>query len=136
MKLEKLRTLCLSFPGATEQIQWGADLVFKVGGKMFCVACTEPVSPPKVAISFKCDHETFAELIEVDGAIPAPYLARAKWVALESFDTLPDRELTPLVTSAYEIVRDKLPAKTVAAVTKETTKITNKKSTKNRVSKK
>ena len=127
MKLEKLRTLCLSFPGATEQIQWGADLVFKVGGKMFCVACTEPVSPPKVAISFKCDDETFAELIEVDGAIPAPYLARAKWVALESFDTLPDRELTPVVRRAYEIVRGKLPAKTVAALTGETSQTTKKK---------
>lgn len=126
MKLEKLRTLCLSFPGATEQIQWGADLVFKVGGKMFCVACTEPITPPKVAMSFKCDDEAFAELIEVDGAIPAPYLARAKWVALESFDTLTDRELTPLVRRAYEIVRDKLPAKTVAALTKETTKTTKK----------
>ena len=44
MTLETLRTLCLSFPGATEQIQWGSDLVFKVGGKMFCVSCTEPRS--------------------------------------------------------------------------------------------
>src|SRR5688572_18872952 len=39
MNLETLRKHCLAFPGATEQIQWGADLVFKVGGKMFCVAC-------------------------------------------------------------------------------------------------
>jgi predicted DNA-binding protein (MmcQ/YjbR family) len=114
MNLEKLRALCLSHPGATEQIQWGADLVFKVGGKMFCVACTEPAP---VAMSFKCDDETFAELVERDGAIPAPYLARAKWVALEKFDTLPDRELAPLVTRAYELVRDKLPQKTIAQLT-------------------
>ena len=113
MTLETLRTLCLSFPGATEQIQWGSDLVFKVGGKMFCVSCTEPAP---VAMSFKCDDETFAELIEVEGAIPAPYLARAKWVALETFDTLPDRELAPLVKRAYEIVRDKLPANTRASL--------------------
>jgi predicted DNA-binding protein (MmcQ/YjbR family) len=113
MNLEKLRAHCLSHPGATEQIQWGADLVFKVGGKMFCVACTEPAP---VAMSLKCDDQTFAELVEREGAIPAPYLARAKWVALETFDTLPDRELTPLVTRAYELVRDKLPQKTIAAL--------------------
>lgn len=113
MNLDKLRAHCLSHPGATEQIQWGADLVFKVGGKMFCVACTEPAP---VAMSFKCDDETFAELVERDGAMPAPYLARAKWVALETFDALPERELTPLVTRAYEIVRDKLPQKLVAAL--------------------
>jgi predicted DNA-binding protein (MmcQ/YjbR family) len=114
MTLEKLRALCLSFPGATEQIQWGSDLVFKVGGKMFCVACTEPAP---VAMSFKCDDETFAELIEREGAIPAPYLARAKWVALERFDTLPDRELAPLVSQAYELVCAKLPRKTIAQLT-------------------
>src|SRR4029453_19484971 len=114
MNFDKLRAHCLSHPGATEQIQWGADLVFKVGGKMFCVACTEPAAN---AMSFKCDDETFAELIEREGAMPAPYMARNKWVALEKFDTLPDRELTPLVTRAYELVRDKLPRKTIRQLT-------------------
>jgi predicted DNA-binding protein (MmcQ/YjbR family) len=111
MNLVRLRELCLSFPGATEQIQWGADLVFKVGGKMFCVACTE-VAPN--VMSFKCDDERFAELCERDGIIPAPYMARAKWVALERWDTLEDRELTPLVAQAYGLIRQKLPRKTQA----------------------
>ena len=111
MTLEKLRGICTAFPDATEQIQWGKDLVFKVGGKMFCVACTEPVEPPKVAMSFKCDDDTFAELVEREGAIPAPYMAKHKWVALEQFDTLPDSELTPLLARAYEIVSAKLPKK-------------------------
>ncbi len=115
MKLATLRTHCLSFPDATEQIQWGKDLVFKIGGKMFCVACTEPVEPPKVAMSFKCDDETFAALVERDGAIPAPYMAQHKWVALEQFDTLPDAELRPLIARAYEIVKAKLAGKSGAS---------------------
>jgi predicted DNA-binding protein (MmcQ/YjbR family) len=106
MTLDALRRACLALPGATEQIQWGADLVFKVGGKMFCVANTEAGG---VAMSFKCDDETFATLVEREGIIPAPYLARAKWVALERFDTLPARELTPLVKRSYELVAAKLP---------------------------
>jgi predicted DNA-binding protein (MmcQ/YjbR family) len=109
MNLTRLRELCLSFPGATEQIQWGADLVFKVGGKMFCVACTE-VAPN--VMSFKCDDERFAELCEQTGIIPAPYMARAKWVALERWDTLDDQELKPLVEQAYLLIRQKLPRKT------------------------
>ena len=113
MNIDRLRKLCLTFPGATEQIQWGADLVFKVGGKMFCVACTE-VAPN--VVSFKCDDETFAELCERDGIIPAPYMARAKWVALEQWDTLADRELTPFIEQAYSLVRQKLPKKTQAAL--------------------
>ena len=113
MTLPRLRKLCLSFPGATEQIQWGADLVFKVGGKMFCVACTEVA--PNVA-SFKCDDETFAELCEREGVIPAPYLARAKWVALERWDSIDDRELAGLVERSYALVRDKLPKKAQSAL--------------------
>jgi predicted DNA-binding protein (MmcQ/YjbR family) len=102
-------------PGATEQIQWGKDLVFKVGGKMFCVANTDPAGAEN-AMSFKCDPETFAELCERDGMTPAPYLARAQWVALERFDTLADREINALVTRAYELIKNKLPKKTQAAL--------------------
>ena len=111
--LTTLREYCLSFPGATEQIQWGADLVFKVGGKMFCVACTE-VAPN--VMSFKCDDEVFAEMCERSGIIPAPYMARARWIALEQWDTLSDSELTPLLAEAYRLVKEKLPQKTQASL--------------------
>jgi predicted DNA-binding protein (MmcQ/YjbR family) len=113
MTLDRLRKLCLANAGATEQIQWGADLVFKVGGKMFCVACTE-VAP--VVTSFKCDDETFAALCEREGIIPAPYMARAKWVALERWDALDDREFKPLLDSAYALVKQKLTKKAQAAL--------------------
>jgi predicted DNA-binding protein (MmcQ/YjbR family) len=96
---------CLSFPGATEQIQWGADLVFKVGGKMFAVAATEPWGH---VLSFKCPDEGFAELLEHDGIVPAPYMARAKWVALERFDALMDREIRDRIKTAYELIFEKL----------------------------
>jgi predicted DNA-binding protein (MmcQ/YjbR family) len=114
MNIEKLRKYCLKLKGATEQIQWGADLVFKVGGKMFCVANTEEGG---VAMSFKCDDETFAELVERDGLMPAPYLARARWVALQRFDSLPSRELTPLIRRSYDLIVAKLPKATQAALT-------------------
>jgi predicted DNA-binding protein (MmcQ/YjbR family) len=118
MTLQRIREVCLSLPDATEQIQWGKDLVFKIRGKMFCVACTEPVAPPKVALSFKCDDETFAELIERDGVIPAPYMAQHKWVAPEQFDTLGAAELEKLIRRAYAIVSSKLPK--AKATTKNT----------------
>jgi predicted DNA-binding protein (MmcQ/YjbR family) len=108
VNLEKLRKHCLSFPGATEQVQWGADLVFKVGGKMFVVAATEPSGH---VLSFKCSDEHFAELLERDGIVPAPYMARARWVALERFDALTDREIQSEVGSAYELIFAKLTKK-------------------------
>ena len=105
MTLERFRQLCLKQPGATEQIQWGADAVFKVGGKMFAVACTDAAYPNAKACSFKCDDEGFAELCEREGVVPAPYLARAKWVALDHWGALPDREIAELIGKSYAIVR-------------------------------
>jgi predicted DNA-binding protein (MmcQ/YjbR family) len=113
MNLEKVRRVCLAFPGATEQVQWGADLVFKVGGKMFAVAATEPSGH---RLSFKCSDEDFAELVEREGLVPAPYLARAKWVALETFGALPDKEIEQRIAEAYGLVLAKLPRKTQASI--------------------
>ena len=109
MDIDWLRQLCLSFPGATEQIQWGDDLLFKVGGKMFAAA---PLEPAPVCLSFKASPENFAELTERAGIIPAPYLARAQWIALETREALPAGELTRLLHELYELIVAKLPKKT------------------------
>lgn len=113
MDIEQLRKLCLSFPGTTEQIQWEDDLLFKVGGKMFAVTA---LIPAKVWISFKTSDEKFAELTERPGVIPAPYLARAKWIALESREALAIPELTELLRESYELVLAKLPRKLHEAI--------------------
>ncbi|MFY9619323.1 MAG: MmcQ/YjbR family DNA-binding protein [Pyrinomonadaceae bacterium] len=109
MNSESVRAHCLSFPHATENVQWGNDLVFKIAGKMFAVMVLEP--PAKYVLSFKCTEEKFNELIEQDGIDPAPYMARNKWAALERFDVLPDRELRALLRNSYEMVLSKLPKK-------------------------
>src|SRR5216683_2827092 len=113
MNVDWLRELCLSFPGATEQIQWGYDLLFKVGGKMFAVT---PLEPGPVCLSFKASPENFAELTERPNIIPAPYLARAQWVALQTRDALPAGELARLLRDSYDMVFAKLPKKTREAV--------------------
>jgi predicted DNA-binding protein (MmcQ/YjbR family) len=77
-----------------------------VGGKMFAVVCLEPPHQ----ISFKCTPEEFAELIEREGIIPAPYLARAMWVQeRELGEVLDRRERERVLGTAYELVRAKLP---------------------------
>ena len=114
MNVDKFRKLSLSMPGATETVQWGNDLVFKVGGKMFAVAALDKGAA--YCVSFKCSDEGFAELQEVEGAAPAPYMARAKWIALERFDTLSDRDIEARVREAYRLIVEKLPKKTQAAL--------------------
>lgn len=106
MNIDQLRELCLSFPGTTEQVQWGDNLLFKVGGKMFAVT---PLEPARLWLSLKADPQEFADLTERPGVIPAPYLARAKWVAIESAQTLPSLEVAALLRKSYELVAAKLP---------------------------
>jgi predicted DNA-binding protein (MmcQ/YjbR family) len=109
MDIESVRSFCLSLPNTDEKVQWGNDLLFRIGEKMFAVAALEPSHG--VALSFKCTPEMFAELIERPGIIPAPYMARHHWVGLERFDALPDRELKPLLSNSYQLVLEKLPKK-------------------------
>jgi len=113
MNIEWVRSYCLSMPHATETLQWGDALVFKVGGKMFAVLSLEPA---KVWMSFKCSPENFTELIERPGIIPAPYLARSQWVALETQDALSASEIKRLVRAAYQLILEKLPRKARAAL--------------------
>jgi predicted DNA-binding protein (MmcQ/YjbR family) len=109
MNLESLRKYCLSFPQATENLQWGEDLCFKVAGKIFTVVSLGSVPQ---ALCFKCSPDKFAELCEQDGIRPAPYVGRYKWVLLERLNALPDPELRELIRQSYEMVASKTKART------------------------
>ena len=111
MDIETLRRYCLSLPQATEGIQWGNDLLFRIAGKMFAVVALERTP---TSISFKCTPEEFAELTEREGIIPAPYMARNNWVMLESLDVLPRAELKRLIKDSYGMVAAKLTKKAQA----------------------
>ncbi len=106
MLTDWVRKVCLAFPGAEENVQWGNDLVLKVSAKMFAVTCLEPAP---VCLSFKVTPGEFPELVERPGVIPAPYLARAKWVALENEEAIPKAELKRLLRQSYDLVVAGLP---------------------------
>jgi predicted DNA-binding protein (MmcQ/YjbR family) len=106
---EWVRTCCLSLPHTSEKVQWGSDLVFKIGEKMYAVTALEPAGH---WLSFKCTDEDFAELVERPGIVPAPYLARAHWVALQNKEAMSGGELQEFLRRAYDQVLAKLPKKT------------------------
>lgn len=113
MNIDWVRNYCKKMAHATETVQWGDDLVFKVGGKMFAAVV---LVPAKVWLSFKCSPEEFAELTERPGIIPAPYSARYYWVALETQDALNFAELERLLRQSYSLVVEKLPKNVRAAL--------------------
>jgi predicted DNA-binding protein (MmcQ/YjbR family) len=107
MDIEWLRKYCLSLPGTAEDIKWGNDLCFSVAGKMFCVAGLE--QPPKIA--FKVPDEIFEELSTTEGFIPAPYMARAKWVLVQDISKLSKKQWQDYITQSYNLVKKKISKK-------------------------
>lgn len=106
--------LALSLPGTSFDVKWGADRVYSVGGKMFAVAGHEGEAAPKYA--FKVSDIAFEALVEQGVAVPAPYMARAKWVQLRSHDAVSDADLAGLVANAHALVAAKLTRKARAAL--------------------
>ena len=106
MNVDEIRKYCLAFPEATEKLQWGDALCFKVRAKMFAVLGLD-----QVRLTFKCTPQTFAELIEREGIGPAPYLGHHNWVMLDRLNALRNDELQDLIRQSYEMVAAKAPGK-------------------------
>src|SRR5580693_4301980 len=106
MNVDSIRAYCLSFPDATEKLQWGDALCFKVREKMFTVLGLD-----QVRLTFKCTPEIFAELIERPNIRPSPYVGRYNWVMLDRPAALPADELPARIQQSYAMVAAKAPKK-------------------------
>ena len=107
MDIEQLQKICLALPGVTEDVKWEHDLVFSVGGKMFCVASLEP----PFTCSFKVLDEEFEELSNREGLVPAPYMARAMWVMVKKASVFSRKEWESRIRLSHELVARKLTKK-------------------------
>ena len=126
MDAERARNFLRALPHVTETMQWGANLVYRVGdraagGKMFAlINLDEPQMTSglrgqlrmRQVLSFYAGPERCEELLETEGFVPAPYLARAKWVALTEWSLTRDAELLPLLRGAHRGVWERLPRRT------------------------
>lgn len=107
MNIAKAHDYCAARPGATRDIKWENHAVFSVGDKMFAMFTVENGKLVD-ALSFKVDDARWLELTDRDGFIPAPYLARAKWVRLEGIRRLTDAQAKSLLSDAHRVVMAKL----------------------------
>ena len=112
MDNERIRLICMALPHVAETVNWGHHLVYwagarDLGGKMF--AMTDLDGTGTGVLWFHAGAERFHELLEVEGVIPAPYLAKAHWVTLERWDALRPRQIEDELKRAYELIFAKLP---------------------------
>ena len=109
MSFAAIRKYCASLPCATYDVKWGADHVYSVGAKMFCV--THENDQGVANASFKVDDDLFLQYTDRAGFIPAPYMARNKWVQVQDLKSVSDGELKALIKRSQELVAMKLTKK-------------------------
>jgi len=107
MTLDDIRAICKKLPHVTEDIKWGHDLCFCIAEKMFCVTGLEG----PLQVSLKVTDEEFDKLSSSKDIIPAPYVARYKWVLVQKPGRFSKKEWEHYIKQSYELVKEKLPAK-------------------------
>jgi predicted DNA-binding protein (MmcQ/YjbR family) len=115
MDAERIRAFLLKLPHVVETMQWGDNLVFwvadkAIGGKMFAVMNLD--ADGRGVLSYAAGPERYAELLEIEGLSPAPYMARIYWVAANSWGVFRPAEWEFELRAAHEIIYDKLPPRT------------------------
>jgi predicted DNA-binding protein (MmcQ/YjbR family) len=115
MNIDSLRKFLHSLPYVEETMQWGDNLVFwvgnkAIGGKMFALANLS--ADHHGMLSFSAGPERYHELLETEGAFPAPYMARIFWVAIEQYDAFSEAELKQLLRNAHQLTLAKMPKRT------------------------
>jgi predicted DNA-binding protein (MmcQ/YjbR family) len=110
MDIESIRHICKGLPAVTEGIKWGNDLCFMIGEKMFCVA---GLDQQPLTVSLKVTDSEFEELSSSPGIIPAPYVARYKWILVEDANRFSKKEWEHYIAQSYNLVKAKLPKKTL-----------------------
>lgn len=104
MTIEELQSICQNLPNVTQDIKWETHLCFNINGKMFLV--TSPDDVP-VSASFKTGDEAFINLTERPGIMPAPYLARHKWVHVDDINRISKKEWMQFINESYTLISAK-----------------------------
>lgn len=102
MTPQVLHALALALPAATHVVQWGGSDVYKVGGRIFAIHGLGG------GVSFKASDIAYEVMIETGIARPAPYLARAKWVAMDDLEALDEADMAGWLANAHALVAARL----------------------------
>lgn len=93
----------LALPSTTLVRQWRDDSVAKVGGKIFPLLDRDPGE-----VWLKVSPMSYDLLTELEGVRPAPYFARASWVAISVASPLSADEVEAYVREAHRLIAAKL----------------------------
>ena len=106
MNIQQLYEFCLNKKGVTEHFPFDEDtLVFKVGGKMFCLTSLSDQEKGTPSLNLKCNPQVAIELREkFDGITPGYHMSKIHWNTVKINDDVPDKKAFHLINHSYELV--------------------------------
>lgn len=93
----------MSLKAVTLVRQWHDDSVAKIGGKIFCLLDRDDGE-----IWLKVPDASYAIMTDMPGIRPAPYFARAGWVAISPHSDLGDADIRAYIALAHGLVAARL----------------------------
>jgi predicted DNA-binding protein (MmcQ/YjbR family) len=118
MNIQQLYEFCLSKKGVTEHFPFDEDtLVFKVGGKMFCLTSLQEWEKGTPSLNLKCDPEKALELRAEYEAIKEGYhMSKVHWNTVDCNKDVSDKMMTELINHSYDLVFKSLTKKLQAEI--------------------
>jgi len=113
MNIQQLYEFCLSKKGVTEHFPFDEDtLVFKVGGKMFCLTSLKVWESGMPSMNLKCDPEKAIELrAEYEAIRPGYHMSKVHWNSVDFNKDVSDKMMCELINHSYDLVFKSLPKK-------------------------
>jgi predicted DNA-binding protein (MmcQ/YjbR family) len=106
MNIQQLYEFCLSKKAVTEHFPFDEDtLVFKVGGKMFCLTSLKQWEKGTPSLNLKGDPEKNEELrAEYEAINPGFHMNKSIWNTVDLNSDVPDKMMLQLINHSYELV--------------------------------
>ncbi|AEW86807.1 MmcQ-like protein [Flavobacterium columnare] len=114
MDIQQLYDFCLSKKGVTEHFPFDKDtLVFKIGGKIFCLTSLQGWEKETPSINLKCNPERAEQLrAEYDAVLPGYHMNKKHWNTIKCHNDVSDKMLLDLINHSYDLVFKSLSQKT------------------------
>lgn len=121
MNIQQLYEFCQAKKGVTEHFPFDEDtLVFKVGGKMFCLASLKRFEEGEPFLNLKCNPERALELREQYEAIkPGYHMSKVHWNSVYLNGDVSNKLVVELINHSYDLVFNSLTKKLQEEIKKE-----------------
>ena len=113
MNIQQLYEFCLSKKAVTEHFPFDEDtLVFKVGGKMFCLTSLKEWEKGTPSLNLKGEPENNAEFSAQFEAInPGYHMSKIHWITVDFNSDVSDKMMCELINHSYDLVYKSLTKK-------------------------